>query len=180
MREFRDDQGRPWLVKMSVEAAKRVKATVKVDGPDGKEIPFDLIDTATINLTLTILRSKFIVVGEVLAALLDKQIEEKGLTKEQFLDDIRGDSLDTARKVIEDEIIDFFPKHLRKITRLTADKMLQLQTTLTDRAEASIEAVTVESLLEQSGTPFTKQQESSVSIPQTGLTENSQLQETAA
>jgi len=179
-REFRDDQGRPWLVSLTVESAKRVKASVKVVGEDGKEKPFDLLDTATINQTITVLRSQFIVMGEVLCALLEKQLVERGTTPDQFLDGLRGDALDEARKVVEQEWIDFFPNSLRKMISLMARKMTEVQQTMLDHAKAQLENVTVEALIEQSGAQSTKLPESSELIPQVGHSENSVLQEMPA
>jgi hypothetical protein len=177
-REFRDDQGRPWLVSLTVESAKRVKASVKVAGEDGKELPFDLLDTAVINQTITVLRSQFIVVGEVLCALLDKQLTDRGITPDQFLEGLRGDALDEARKVVEQEWIDFFPNSLRKMIGLMARKMTEVQQTMMDHAEAQLERVTVEALIAQSGAASTKQPESSESTPETGHIANSVSQET--
>lgn len=179
-REFRDDQGRPWLVSINVEAAKRVKASVKVLGEDGKEVPFDILDTATINQTITVLRSQFIVVGEVLCALLDKQLKDRAITPDQFLEGLRGDALDEARKVVEEEWIDFFPKPLRKMVGLIARKMTEVQQTMMNHAEGNLENVTVEALIAQSGAQSTKLPESSESTPQIGHTENSVLQEMPA
>lgn len=179
-REFRDDQGRPWLVSLTVESAKRVKASVKVAGEGGKEMPFDLLDTAVINQTITVLRSQFIVVGEVLCALLDKQLADRGITHDQFLEGLRGDALDEARKVVEQEWIDFFPNSLRKMIGLMARKMTEVQQTMMDHAEAQLENVTVEALIAQSGEQSTKQQGSSESTPADGLTENSVSQEMPA
>ena len=59
MREFRDDQGRPWMVALTVAAADRVRGMVTLDvaddveQPDGsvqrqtRQVPFDLIDAGT-------------------------------------------------------------------------------------------------------------------------------------
>ena len=171
-KEFRDDQGRPWLLALTVESAKRVKAAVFVTGEDGKSVPFDLIDTATINQTITILRSQYLVVGETLCAILAKQIEERGLTREQFLDGLRGDSLDDAAKAIEEELIGFFPKSKRKMIALIASKMEEVQLAMMLQAEAQLEAANVENLLGQSGTPSTKRQELSESILAAGHSAN--------
>ena len=98
MREFRDDQGRPWQVALTVASALRVKDMVTIDVPDDdgirRSIPFDLVDSGSIPQTFQILRTQYAKIGEVLYAILAKQIESKGLSKEDFLDGLRGDSLD--------------------------------------------------------------------------------------
>lgn len=179
-REFRDDQGRPWLVSLTVESAKRVKACVQIVNEEGKQVPFDLLDTAIINQTITVLRSQFIVIGDVLCALLDKQLTDRGITHEQFLDGLRGDALDEARKVVEEEWIDFFPNSLRKMIRLMAQKMTEVHQIMMSRAEAQLENVTIEALVAQSGEQSTKPLESSVSTQPDGHTASSALQETHA
>lgn len=169
-KEFRDDQGRPWLLALTVEAAKRVKGSVTVAGEDGKTVPFDLVDTAAINQTITVLRSQYLTVGETLCAILAPQIEAKGLTHSQFLDGLRGDSLDDATKALEEELINFFPKSKRKMIALIAGKMEEVQTVMMLQAEAQLEAANVEAMLEQSGALSTKPQELSASTHPAGLT----------
>lgn len=171
-KEFRDDQGRPWLLALTVDAAKRVKGCVSITNEDGKTVPFDLIDTAAINQTITILRSQYLVVGETLCAILSRQIEEKGLTREQFLDGLRGDSLDAATQAIEEELIAFFPQSKRKMIALIASKMEEVQTVMMAKAEAQLEATNVETLLGQSGTQSTKPPESLESIQPVGHSES--------
>jgi hypothetical protein len=170
-REFRDDQGRPWTVALTCEAAKRVKGLVTVVNEEGATVPFDLVDTATINQTITVLRSQYLTIGETLCAILSRQIEDRGLTREQFLEGLRGDALDDAAKAVEEELINFFPKRLRRMIGLIASKMDEVSTTMMAKAEAQLEAVTVESLL-ASGAPSTKLPESLDAIPATGLTES--------
>ena len=102
MREFRDHEGRPWHVSLTVSSAARVKDLVRVvlppksaDEPAPTEaVPFDLIDAGEIARTFQVLRSNFSALGETLAALLLPQIIQKGLTKEQFLDGLKGESLE--------------------------------------------------------------------------------------
>jgi hypothetical protein len=133
-----------------------------------------------INQTITVLRSQFIVVGEVLCALLDKQLSDRGITPDQFLEGLRGDALDEARKVVEQEWIDFFPNSLRKMIGLMARKMTEVQQTMMDHAEAQLESVTVEALIAQSGAASTKLPGSSESTQADGHTENSVSQEMPA
>lgn len=167
-REFRDDQGRPWLLALTCEAAKRVKASVSIVNEQGKTVPFDIIDTAAINQTIAVLRSQYLVIGETLAAILARQIEERGLTPEQFLDGLRGDALGDAAKALEDEVIDFFPLAKRKMIAMLAAKLEEVQAAMMLKAEAQLEAASVDALLEQSGTQYTKPPESSELIQAAG------------
>jgi hypothetical protein len=178
MREFRDDQGRPWQVALTVASALRIRDNVTVDVVDEqtgnrRAVPFDMVDAANISQTFQVLRSQYAKIGEILYALLTKQVEAKSLTREDFLDGLRGDSLDAATKALEQELVDFFPQRLRKMIALLASKMDEVQNEMLDRAEAGLEKATIESLAGASGTPSGKPQESSESIPASGPSDNS-------
>ena len=147
MREFRDDQGRPWHVSLTVSSAARVKDLVRVvlpqksaDEPAPTEaVPFDLIDAGEIARTFQVLRSNFSALGETLAALLLPQIAQKGLTKEQFLDALRGDSLEQGGLAVEEELVGFFPPRLRGVVTALAARMTELAETVTKQAEAALQ-----------------------------------------
>lgn len=186
MIEFRDDEGRPWRLALTIAAALRVRDNVCIDvdseqtQPDGsvalvrKTIPFDIVDVATIAQTFQILRSQYAKVGEVLYAILSAQVDAKGITREQFLDSLRGDSLESAIKALESELADFFPQRLRRMVRLISAKMEAVSAEMLDRAEAEMEAATLESLSAQSGIRFGKQRELSEPSPESLPTDNSQ------
>lgn len=185
MREFKDDEGRPWRVALTVGSALRVRDMVTIDAVDDatgdvRQQPFDMVDAANIAQTFQVLRSQYAKIGEVLYALLVKQIESKSLTREEFLDGLRGDSLDSATKALEQELVDFFPQRLRKMIGLLASKMDEVQSEMLGRAEAGLEKATIESLAGASGTPSGRPQESSESIPASGPSGNSSPLATAA
>jgi hypothetical protein len=172
MREFRDDQGRPWQVALTIAAAMRVKDAVTVEA-DGQKKPFDLVDVASISQTMQVLRGQYTTIAETLYAILNRQVEDRKLTKEEFFDGLRGDALDAAAKVLEQELIDFFPLRLRKMVGLLAAKMDEASAELMARAEAAMEAATTSDLLDQSGIPSGKQPESSASTQESGPSDNS-------
>jgi hypothetical protein len=191
MREFRDDQGRPWVVALTVAAADRVRGLVSidvtddVDQPDGgvqrqtRAVPFDLIDAGNIHRTLEVLRTNYAKIGEVLYACCRQQVEDKKLTKDQFLEGLRGDALEAGVKALEGELVDFFPTRLRKMVGLLVTKMDEMSGELMARAEAGLEAATVETLV-PSGTPSTKPPASLASTQESGPSETSSLPATAA
>jgi hypothetical protein len=192
MKEFKDNEGRPWMVALTVAAADRVKGLVTIDVTDDVEQadgrierqrrtePFDLIDAGNISRTLEILRSQYGKIGEILYAICRKQCDEKKLTKEDFLEGLKGDALEAGVKALEAELVDFFPPRLRRMVGLLVAKMDEMAQELTARAEAGLAAATVESLTGASGMPSTKQPESSASIPASGPSDNSLPLETAA
>lgn len=180
MKEFRDDQGRPWVVALTVASAERVRGLVTidvtedVDQPDGtvsrqtRAVPFDLIDAGNINRTLEVLRNNYGKIGEILYAICRAQVEDRKLTKEQFLDGLRGDSLEAAQQALESELVDFFPPGLRKMVGLMVAKVREMAATLMGQAEAQLETTTVEELLARSGTPSGNVPGSSASTPASG------------
>jgi hypothetical protein len=180
MKEFRDDQGRPWMVALTVASAERVRGLVTidvtedVDQPDGtvkrqtRQVPFDLIDAGSINRTLEVLRNNYGKIGEILYAICRGQVEERNLTKDQFLDGLRGDSLEAAQQAIESELVDFFPPGLRKMVGLMVAKVREMAATLMGQAEAELETTTVADLLARSGKPSTNAPGSWASTPANG------------
>ena len=146
MKEFRDDQGRPWHVSLTVSSASRVKDLVRVVLPPQKDgepapsepVPFDIIDAGEIARTFQVLRSNFLAVGETLYAILLPAITEKGITKEDFLDGLRGDALEAGGRAIEEELIAFFPPRLRGVVSSLAARMTELAAEVTARAEEAL------------------------------------------
>jgi hypothetical protein len=179
MREFRDDQGRPWQVALTVAAAMRVKDNVTVD-IEGEKKPFDIVDVASISTTMQVLRGQYTTLAEALYFVLVAQVNAKGLTKEQFLDGLRGDALDAGAKALEAELIDFFPERLRRMVGLLAAKMDEASAELMEKAEKAMAEATMDDLLAASGMPSTKPQESSVATPESGPSESSSPHATAA
>ena len=147
MREFKDNEGRPWHVSLTVSSASRVKDLVRVvlppksaDEPAPTEaVPFDIIDAGEIARTFQVLRSNFSALGETLAALLLPQIEQKGLTKEQFLDGLKGEYLEQGGLAVEEELVSFFPPRLRGVVTALAARMTELAETVTKQAEAALQ-----------------------------------------
>ena len=147
MKEFKDNEGRPWHVSLTVSSASRVKDLVRVvlppksaDEPAPTEaVPFDLIDAGEIARTFQVLRSNFSALGETLYAILLPQIVQKGLTQEQFLDALRGESLEQGGLAVEEELISFFPPRLRGVVTALAARMTELAETVTKQAEAALQ-----------------------------------------
>lgn len=185
MREFKDEEGRPWRLALTIGSVLRVRDMVTIETVDDatgerRKQPFDMADAGQIAATFQVLRSQYATIGEVLYAILVKQIEERKLSREEFLDGIRGDSLDAATKALEAELVDFFPLRLRKMIALLASKMDEVAGEMLSKAEASLEAATIESLAGQSGMPSGKPQASSESIPASGPSDSSSPLATAA
>lgn len=150
----------------------RVRDNVKMM-KDGEEKPFDIVDFSAIGDTMDVLRGQYITIAETLYFILLPQIEKKGISKDEFCDGLRGDAMDAATKVLEEELVDFFPERLRKVVRLLAAKATEATEAGTAKMEQQLENMSVTDLLEQSGTPSGSVPESWGSIPANGHSENS-------
>jgi hypothetical protein len=146
MREFKDNEGRPWHVSLTVSSAKRVKDSVLVvlppktaDEPAPTEaVPFDLIDAGEIARTFQVLRSNFSALGDTLYAILLPQVIQKGMTQEQFLDGLKGESLEQGGLAVEEELVGFFPPRLRGVVTSLSARMTELADEVTQQAEAAL------------------------------------------
>ena len=189
MREFRDNEGRPWQLALTVASALRVRdmvtveVTVEEEQADGsvkterRAVPFDMVDVSALGQTFQVMRAQFAKVGETLYAVLVKQVEERKLTKEQFLDGLRGDALEAGAKALEQELVDFFPQRLRRMVGLLAAKMDEVASEKLDTAEADLAKLTAADL---PGQPSGKPQASSAFTQASGPSGNSPQPETAA
>lgn len=172
MREFRDAEGRPWRVALTVSSAARVKDLVRVvpppkaegEPPPTEAVPFDLIDAGEIARTFQILRTNFLALGQTLYAVLLPDAEAKGISREVFLDGLHGEALEAGCAALEEELISFFPPRLRGVVSSLATRMTELAAELTTQAEAALRSTPGAS----SGAP----PESSASTPASGPSDN--------
>ena len=169
--EFVDSLGRSWIVSLDFAAAKRVKATVKITNEEGEEIPFDIIDAGAIGLTMQALRSRYLTVGETIYAICRPQADQKGVSEEQFLEGVAGDSLDEAADVIEDELVNFFPRSLREVAKVMFRKAKEVRAKALTQAAENLDQV-IEESLQGSGVLDSKQPELSGSTLVAGASES--------
>ena len=174
MKEWRDNEGRPWQLALTVLSAERVLGSVKAryqktdanGQPTGEteERPLDLVETAVIGQTLAILRSNFLVLAKVLLAIHGPQLAAKGIDADQFLDGLAGDALDAARSALEDELVAFFPPRLRDVVAEMSKIMGKAEVEVTQRAREAIATAVIGVPGMSSGSV----PESSASIPESG------------
>jgi len=126
----------------------------------------DIIDAARVAETFQILRTNYAAVGESLYAILLPKVQDRGLSKEQFLDGLSGEALDAGARAIEEEIVDFFPPRLRGMVGALRQKMLELAEAVVTKAEADVKAMSL------SGMSSGPAPESSGSTPESGPSEN--------
>lgn len=174
MREFKDDEGRPWRLALTTSAVNRVRDNVTIE-MDGEPRPFKIDNVAEFSTTIHVLRTQLTVLAETLYAVLCKQVEEKKLSKDEFLDGMRGEAWEVAGKALEEELIDFFPPRRRPLASLTAEAHQKNMEAVYEQAAAQMAAALDKVIPMQSGTLFGKQPESSESTQESGHSDNLSL-----
>lgn len=187
MKEFKDDEGRPWLLALTCAAAERLRELVtaeieeEVTAEDGtvtktkRTVPFDIGDVALVAPLMSILHRDMCKRGEVIYAILRQQVEQKGLTRDQFLDGMRGESLDAAADALESEVVAFFPPSRRDLVSDTVRTVREMFVELSATARARVQTMSASGLC---GISSGRPQESLASTQESGPTDNSQLLET--
>lgn len=153
MQTVKDNEGRPWMIQISLAAVGRIAELVKVDRevavsrPDGsvgkatESVPFQVDHPGMFGETLGTLRSNFLALGETAYAVCKPQADEKKITREQFLDGLAGDSLEEIRKAILDELLAFFPPSVRGTLRILRAKFEEVSEALLETAEQQLASV---------------------------------------
>ena len=131
---------------------------MKVIDLNGNEVPFDLIDSSLIQITMQVLRSKYGVVADTMWALVRPQWDSKGVTEDQFQEGMIGDALDRATTCIEEELVNFFPSGLRTVAAKMFRKSEELRIQAYKDAEKEVDKLKI---VQPSGTESTAPQESS-------------------
>jgi len=97
MKQFNDSKGNTWRVEMNVGTIKRIRDTCGIDlleAPKGQVI-VDLSENEVLIL-------------EVLLATLRPQIDQQGMSDDEFFACLVGDGIDKAYIALLDDLADFF------------------------------------------------------------------------
>lgn len=108
MGQFKDSENRQWNVVATIASVLRVKTNAEIDLTDPKE-------AAGIN-------DNPFAFGDTIYELCSPQIEQRGLTKEQFLDAFNGDVIAAAMNCLTESLIDFSQPLRRPNLRLAIEK----------------------------------------------------------
>lgn len=164
MATFKDCDGREWVVALSIDAVKRVRA--RCAGVDllAKNLP----------ATLEIVLGDYVVLGDVLFTIVEPQAKAAGVSPESFGQALAGDAIEAATLAFLDALRAFTPnpRDRARVGQLVTT-LLQAAESMRDRAEQVL-ARESEKLLTslRSGSAYTNSPESSASIPATSPSEN--------
>lgn len=105
---FKDTEGREWQLKLNVGSLTRAKELAGVKLGEGSELARIADDPSLF--------------GQVLYALLQPQVDEKGLTPELFIEAFDGDVVQAATEALMEEICLFTPPAKRAMLRKILEK----------------------------------------------------------
>jgi len=112
MRSFKDTEGRQWVVRVSVDTLKRVKALLGVD----------LTEAATGDL-MGRLADDPVLLADVLYAVCQPEAEGRDISDEAFGRALGGDAIDEAADALIGALVDFFPKRRRALLEKAKQKL---------------------------------------------------------
>jgi hypothetical protein len=137
VRSFKDNEGRPWEIRITVDAIKRVRALLDVDllgVLEGKLV--DRLSTDPVLLC------------DVVYVVCKPQADAKGISDEDFGRAMAGDAIDAATKALLDELVDFSPSRRdRQNLRRVLDKTWTAMERARDVVEAKIERFDADEVL---------------------------------
>ncbi len=112
MKSFTDNNGRTWILHITVGAIKRVRALCGVDIANiitvsgGGKPKMELLER---------LASDPVLLVDVLYAVCKEEADAKNISDEEFGRGMAGDAIEYATAALLDEIVDFFPEAKRRV-----------------------------------------------------------------
>jgi len=128
MRQFKDENGKPWTLTVNIGTVKKVRSLAKID----------LLDLRDGNL-FSDLAEDPIKLGDVLWVLCEEEAKTAGISELQFAAALAGDALEGATNALLEEIVDFFPKPQREILRKALAKGREVQERQMEKAMKQLE-----------------------------------------
>jgi len=128
MREFVDEQGRTWGLRVDVTSIRRVRELVGIDLTkclDSKEALQGLVDDV-------------VRLVDTLHALCKTQCEHRSIDAESFANALYGDAISRATNALMESIIDFFPQGRGKILRQIWNKAQEMAKANQDQLEIAV------------------------------------------
>jgi len=162
---FKDTEGRPWVLSISVFQAKRVKALLGVD-------LLSLFDNKCEGLIALV--TDMVTLVDVLYVLCMEEANKRNVSDEDFGKAMGGDVLQFAVEAFTDELIDFFPDPKRRSAiRKIMTTSRKLQDKMMEEMETEVEKINVDSLLSEWKKQSGNSPDSSGSIQDHSLSANS-------
>ncbi len=143
MKMFTDRQGRSWTIEINYTSLRRVKAATGVDLTRLVDPQSDVMGQLT---------GDPFVLFDCLVALLQPQLDDKGITAEQFGESLDEESADKAAVALIEAAIDFFQEGKRMLLKRAFAKVTtaaqRRQTASLDQALRAVESPEFEQAIE--------------------------------
>jgi hypothetical protein len=143
MKTFTDRQGRSWTIEINYTSLRRVKAATGVDLTRLVDPKSDVMGQLT---------GDPFVLFDCLVALLQPQLDGKGITAEQFGESLDEESADKAAVALIEAAIDFFQEGKRMLLKRAFAKVTtaaqRRQTASLDQALRAVESPEFEQVIE--------------------------------
>lgn len=145
MKSFTDTQGRTWTVEINYTSLRRVKAAAGVDLTRLVDPKSDVISRLT---------GDPFTLFDCLAAVLQPQLQQQGITVEQFGEALDEESAEKGAMALIDAVIDFFQEGKRMLLKRAFAKVKtaaqRRQTASIDEALKTVESPQFEQAIEES------------------------------
>ena len=143
MKSFTDRQGRPWTLEINYTSLRRIKAATEIDLTRLVDPQSDVMGRLT---------SDPFLLFDCLIALLQPQLDEKGLTADQFGESLDEEAAERASIALIEATIDFFPERRRMLLKRAFAKVTtaaeRRQTASLDQALRAVESPEFERVIE--------------------------------
>lgn len=130
---FVDSVGRRWSLRITVGVIRRVRDALGID----------LANILSDPEILTQLGRDVVLLVDTLAVVCRPQMDEQGITEEQFAEGLLGDALEQATDALLRGIAEFFPEKKRGVVLRLLDKTAEMGAASLDQAMASIDSLSI-------------------------------------
>lgn len=114
---FKDDQDRPWTIRIHVTAVEDVRETFGID----------LSSMSTLGETTVKLTDDSVLLCNLLYVLCKKEADDREISDRAFGELLYGDTIDRAQLALEEAITDFFRPSQRSLLELQLKKSRQIR-----------------------------------------------------
>lgn len=138
MQIFADVAGTNWIIDLNIRSVRDIRRRMAARSKDFGGV--DFLDYATLLFSLT----DILFGADLLALILQGQIEAAGLTEEQFGERLRGEALFKGLEALTAEYIDFFPdpaavEKMRAVVDKNREARLRIAEAIASTATEKIE-----------------------------------------
>ena len=140
MKEFIDSTGKKWVLSLTIDAVKRCRDLLNINllEPEKGDPPL-----------LTQIGTDEILFCDLLYCLCKLQLDQAGITDEQFGQSLGGDAILSASRAFYEEMVDFFQKRGRGDRAKAAAKQQEVIDLAVRRIERTLDLLDLETEIEK-------------------------------